>query len=333
VSAEDERQALLTQVDDLRAERAELDALLATLDASDWERVTTFKDWRVWDVVAHLHLSDHMGVTSLAGEEPFRALMREMRDAGVSMALFARRWLGDIPGHELHARWRDLLGRLCDGLAATNPEQRLPWAGPSMKPRMFTTARQMETWAHGWEIYDLLARPRPQTDRLRNIATIGVRTFGWTFANRKLDAARRTAARGAAGAIRGTLDLERRQRHGSGGRRRRGVLPGGDPGAQRRRHPAQGRRAGRHPLDGDRPVLRRSTGGTARTRNPRCGSDLLIAIAVGAISRSRSGALRSRSGDRSHHHFSLPPKKRPGICPAFCFSRFSRRAYLSPPKL
>ena len=27
----------------------------------------------------------------------------------------------------------------------------------------------------------------PATDRLRNVATIGVRTFGWTFANRKLD--------------------------------------------------------------------------------------------------------------------------------------------------
>ena len=60
------------QVDDLRAERDELDAVLATLEA-DWQRVTGFKDWTVWDVVAHLHLSDHMGITSLSGEEPFRS--------------------------------------------------------------------------------------------------------------------------------------------------------------------------------------------------------------------------------------------------------------------
>ena len=56
-----------------------------------------------------------------------------------------------------------------------------------MKARMFATARQMETWAHGWELYDLLDLPRPQSDRLLNIATIGVRTFGWTFTNRGLE--------------------------------------------------------------------------------------------------------------------------------------------------
>lgn len=183
----EEQQSLHRQIEDLRAERAELDALLGSLDSDDWARVTTFKSWRIWDVVAHLHLSDHMGMTSLAGEEPFRALMRDMRDAGVPMAEYARRWLGDLPGTALHARWRDLLDRLCTALDATDPARRLPWAGPSMKPRMFATARQMETWAHGWEIYDLLGRPRAHTDRLENIATIGVRTFGWTFANRKLD--------------------------------------------------------------------------------------------------------------------------------------------------
>lgn len=204
MSAEEERNALLTQVDDLRAERDELDTLLTSLHDADWARVTTFKSWTVWDVVAHLHLSDHMGMTSLEGEEPFRALMREMRDAGAPMAVFARRWLGDLSGQELHARWRNLLTKLCDALAATDPERRLPWAGPSMKPRMFATARQMETWAHGWEIYDLLGRPRICTDRLRNVATIGVRTFGWTFANRKLEppgAAPRVELRAPSGAL------------------------------------------------------------------------------------------------------------------------------------
>jgi uncharacterized protein (TIGR03084 family) len=49
---------------------------------------------------------------------------------------------------------------------------------------MFTTARQMETWAHGQAIYDLMGVKRQPTDRLRNIAEIGVRTYGWTFANR-----------------------------------------------------------------------------------------------------------------------------------------------------
>ena len=52
---------------------------------------------------------------------------------------------------------------------------------------MFTTARQMETWAHSQDIYDLLGKSRNNTDRLKNIAVIGVRTYGWTFVNRKLE--------------------------------------------------------------------------------------------------------------------------------------------------
>ena len=53
---------------------------------------------------------------------------------------------------------------------------------------MFTTARTMETWAHGQEVYDLVGATRTHTDRIKHVATIGVKTFGWTFANRGLPA-------------------------------------------------------------------------------------------------------------------------------------------------
>ena len=174
------------QIRDLQAEGDELYRLLQGLDTADWDRGTAFRDWTVYDVVAHLHLSDHMGMTALRGETEFRGLLRDMGASGGSMAAYARAWLGEIDGPALRERWRGLLGELCQGLATTDPEQRLPWAGPGMKPRMFATARQMETWAHGWEIYDLLRVPRQHSDRLKNVATIGVRTFGWTFSNRRL---------------------------------------------------------------------------------------------------------------------------------------------------
>jgi uncharacterized protein (TIGR03084 family) len=35
-------------------------------------------------------------------------------------------------------------------------------------------------------VFDLLGRERVEQDRLRNIAIMGVNTFGWTFVNRKL---------------------------------------------------------------------------------------------------------------------------------------------------
>jgi uncharacterized protein (TIGR03084 family) len=52
---------------------------------------------------------------------------------------------------------------------------------------MFTTARYMETWAHSQEVYDLMKVKRTETDRIKGIATIGMKTFGWTFVNRGLE--------------------------------------------------------------------------------------------------------------------------------------------------
>jgi uncharacterized protein (TIGR03084 family) len=92
----------------------------------------------------------------------------------------------DLKGKALLTRWWDQLDELCKLLAAKDPTARLPWAGPGMGVRMFTTARQMEVWAHGQEIYDVMGKDRVFHDRLKNIAVIGVKTFGWTFNNRKL---------------------------------------------------------------------------------------------------------------------------------------------------
>jgi uncharacterized protein (TIGR03084 family) len=50
----------------------------------------------------------------------------------------------------------------------------------------FATARLMETWAHGQDVFDTLHIRRTPKDRLRHIAELGVRTFGWTYSNRGL---------------------------------------------------------------------------------------------------------------------------------------------------
>ena len=39
----------------------------------------------------------------------------------------------------------------------------------------------METWAHGQAVYDLLGVVRANTDRIRNIAVLGVNTYDWSF--------------------------------------------------------------------------------------------------------------------------------------------------------
>jgi uncharacterized protein (TIGR03084 family) len=55
-----------------------------------------------------------------------------------------------------------------------------------MSARSFASARLMETWAHGQDIWDVMRRHRPGSDRLKHIAHLGFTTFGWTFANRAL---------------------------------------------------------------------------------------------------------------------------------------------------
>lgn len=185
----DARASLKLVVDDLREEGDELYQLLDEMDTAYWTQVSTFKAWTVWDVIAHLHLSDHMALTSLRSSDDFKTLMRDMAKSG-SMRAYTNAWLTEdghsANGPELLIRWRSMFLELCAALSEADPDERFAWAGPGMKARMFATARQMETWAHGWEIYDLRQVERRHSDRLKNIATIGVRTFGWSFTNRKL---------------------------------------------------------------------------------------------------------------------------------------------------
>ena len=49
-----------------------------------------------------------------------------------------------------------------------------------MSARSAMTARQMETWAHGFEVFDLFGVEREESDRLRNLVMLGVNTFGWS---------------------------------------------------------------------------------------------------------------------------------------------------------
>ncbi len=180
---------MLPQIIDLRAEAAELAAMLRARPDADYERVTAFKGYTINDVLRHLHQGDFMASLSVGDAEGFKqwyAARQQRRAAGVSTRDDARLQFGHLSGAVLLAAWHAKLEELCDQLAAIDPEARLKWAGPDMGVRMFTTARQMEIWAHGQELYDILGLERAPTDRLKNVAVIGVRTFGWTFVNRKL---------------------------------------------------------------------------------------------------------------------------------------------------
>ena len=168
---------MLQQAKDLMEEGQELYQLLQKLSVQDWKRKTPFKQWDVNQIVQHLHGSDKAAVLSLKDGEEFKRRL-STRDLSLSIT---------TTGVDLLHEWWEYFSEMCELLGASEPKRRLPWFGPDMGVMMFTTARQMETWSHGQDIYDLLGENRVNTNRLKNIAVIGVKTYGWTFANRNLE--------------------------------------------------------------------------------------------------------------------------------------------------
>jgi uncharacterized protein (TIGR03084 family) len=174
---------------DLLAECTALEALTAPLDAAGWRTRTRFYEWAIYDEIAHLCLFDEFAVLAAENGGSFRAEQAALEAtlaAGMEVSEFARRRYAHLDGAGLTAFWHDRYQVLAERLAMLAPKARLPWFGPDMSARSFITARLMETWAHGQDVYDALHRTRPATSRLQHIAHLGVLTFGWSFSNRGL---------------------------------------------------------------------------------------------------------------------------------------------------
>lgn len=175
---------------DLRDEANELHAFLETLSPEDWQKETLFLGWTPWNVVGHLHFFDHVSLLALTDLEAWEEAKQQViadAQAGVNGKQQTENAYGEYDAPSLLAHWHETCLSLAEQLGQSEPKRRLPWFGPDMGVQMFTTARYMETWAHSQEIYDLVGASRTHTDRIKNIATIGVKTFGWTFVNRGLE--------------------------------------------------------------------------------------------------------------------------------------------------
>src|SRR3990172_10945148 len=106
---------------------------------------------------------------------------------GRPLVEIAGEWIGDVRKGALLEEWRRFTRELAEHFGAADPKARVPWAGPPMSVRSSVTARLMETWAHGQEVYDVLGALRVDGHRIQNIAQLGVNPFGWTFSNRRLE--------------------------------------------------------------------------------------------------------------------------------------------------
>jgi uncharacterized protein (TIGR03084 family) len=176
--------------DDLAEEYSALDSMVSALPVTDLTRTTAFFDWTVRDQILHLLQVDRFGLISLRSAEAFAETFKAVRAAqsvGVELSTQIRREFADVPDTGILEAWRSVYRVLLDLFRGSDPKARMKWFGPDMSVISFVSARQMEVWAHGQDIYDLVCQRREPKDRIRNICELGVRTFGWSFRNRGLD--------------------------------------------------------------------------------------------------------------------------------------------------
>src|SRR5438046_1046152 len=64
--------------DDLAAEHADLDALVAPLDASQWDLLTPAEGWTIRDQIHHLGWFDRNGVLAIEDPNGFSVMMEQM---------------------------------------------------------------------------------------------------------------------------------------------------------------------------------------------------------------------------------------------------------------
>ncbi len=177
----------MQQADDFLDESMVLAAILEPLNEPDFARETQFKGWTIDDVIGHLYMFNEAATIALGNGVAFDAFFAPIAaqlDTGKTLVQTQYSWLDGLAGRKLFDAWRIGCTRTADNYRDAEPKSRVKWVGPDMSARSAITARQMETWAHGQEVFDVLGIKRVDTDRIRNVAHLGVTTFGWTFANR-----------------------------------------------------------------------------------------------------------------------------------------------------
>ncbi len=173
-------------IHDLVAEEAALASLLAPLTPAQWDLATPAAGWAVRDQVAHLAMAEDLATLAATDQDGFAArlagLMTDLDAVESANANLAR--ATDPAG--LLAWWSRSAGTTVEAVRARSDGDRISWITGPMSAASFTTARLMETWAHGHDIAVALGVEPEPTARLRHVADLGVRTRSFSFRNRGL---------------------------------------------------------------------------------------------------------------------------------------------------
>lgn len=170
---------LTTVLADLAAEGDRLDSIVETLDDAGWRTSTPATGWDVATQVAHLAWTDEVALAAATDKEAWDTfVLAAMADPTGFVDACALQVAQDP---DLLTRWRASRTALVDALGAYPHGEKMPWFGPPMSATSMATARLMETWAHSLDVHEALGLEVEDTDRIRHIAHLGVRTRNFAF--------------------------------------------------------------------------------------------------------------------------------------------------------
>lgn len=167
-------------VADLRAEQAELDALVSGLSADEWRAPTPASGWDVRDQIAHLADIDQLGLACVRGEADDRLAALARMDPAEATRAGCDRAAGLGP-EELLEWWRTARAALNNAFLAADPSARMLWGAGPMAILSFVSARLMECWAHGLDCFAAVGAQPVDSGRLAHVCRIGHRALPYAF--------------------------------------------------------------------------------------------------------------------------------------------------------
>ena len=165
---------------DLVAEEQSLDQFLQQINPRDWRKTTVWHGWTIHETVSHLASSEEYAYNALAEKGSRLKELEEygdidaLNEAGLAAGL-------DMRPQDVIEWWRGARAKVVEELSRSAATDRVPWFFGDMSAKSFATARLMETWAHGIDVYYAVGEEPEETTRIRHIAWLAWKSLPHVF--------------------------------------------------------------------------------------------------------------------------------------------------------
>jgi uncharacterized protein (TIGR03084 family) len=168
----------------LEQEYDAIEAMLGSLDETQWAAPSLCAGWTCADVVLHLAQTEESLLVSTGRMEPNPAMAIASRRAMGTIDDVVEEWVDaerSLSASERFERWKRGWRGCLAALTDAEPEAEFQWATNALKPRTLATTRLSEHWIHANDIAQPLGIDYPDTDRIWHIARLAHRTIPYAY--------------------------------------------------------------------------------------------------------------------------------------------------------